>query len=153
RLGLLVKDEAFDEFAFAKNKWIHGWNSGAPSHFGYSEDFTEWSARDIQNMVRRDRNHPSIIMWSIGNEIDYADDPYSHPVLGAEYRPENPRAENLVKLGAPLAKAVKELDRTRPVTAALANVAMSDAVGFADLLDIDGYNYQEARYASDHAKH
>ena len=153
RLGLLVKDEAFDEFMPAKNKWMTGWNSALPSHFGYSEDFLEWSVRDIQDMVRRDRNHPSIIMWSIGNEIDYANDPFSHPVLGNQYHPENPRAENLVKLGAPLVKAVKEFDRTRPVTAALATVAMSDAVGFADLLDIDGYNYQEARYADDHAKH
>ena len=153
RLGLLVKDEAFDEFAFAKNKWTAGWNADQPSHFGYSEDFAEWSIRDIQDMVRRDRNHPSIVMWSIGNEIDYANDPYSHPVLGAEYHPQNPRAENLVKFGAPLVKAVKEMDRTRPVTAALATVAMSDAVGFADILDIDGYNYQEARYAADHAKY
>jgi len=153
RLGLLVKDEAFDEFAFAKNKWTAGWNADQPSHFGYSEDFAEWSIRDIRDMVRRDRDHPSIIMWSIGNEIDYANDPYSHPVLGREYHPENPRAENLVKFGAPLVKAVKELDHTRPVTAAMATVAMSDAVGFADILDIDGYNYQEARYAADHAKY
>jgi beta-galactosidase len=153
RLGLLVKDEAFDEFMPAKNKWMTGWNSALPSHYGYSEDFLEWSVRDVQDMVRRDRNHPSIVMWSIGNEIDYANDPFSHPVLGDQYRPENPRAENLVKLGAPLLWAVKNLDDTRPVTAALANVAMSDAVGFADLLDIDGYNYQEARYAADHARH
>src|SRR5579862_1235300 len=153
RLGLLVKDEAFDEFTPAKNKWMTGWNSALPSHYGYSEDFLEWSVRDVQDMVRRDRNHPSIIMWSIGNEIDYANDPFSHPVLGNQYHPENPRAENLVKLGAPLVKAVKEFDRTRPVTAALATVAMSDGVGFADLLDIDGYNYQETRYADDHAKH
>lgn len=152
-LGLLVMDEAFDEFTPAKNKWMAGWNSALPSHFGYSEDFLEWSVRDIQDMVRRDRNHPSVIMWSIGNEIDYANDPFSHPVLGDQYHPENPRAENLVTLGTPLVKAVKQMDRTRPVTAALANVAMSDAVGFADLLDIDGYNYQEARYAADHAKH
>lgn len=152
RLGLLVKDEAFDEFAFAKNKWVGGWNGGEPSHFGYSEDFREWSIRDIQDMVRRDRNHPSIIMWSIGNEIDYANDPYSHPVLGAEYRPQNPSAQNLVACGEPLVKAVHELDQTRPVTAAMATVAMSDAVGFPEVLDISGYNYQEARYAADHAK-
>jgi beta-galactosidase len=152
RLGLLVKDEAFDEFTPAKNKWMTGWNSALPSHFGYSEDFTEWSERDIQDMVRRDRNHPSIILWSIGNEIDYANDPFSHPVLGNEYRPENPPAENLVKLGRPLVEAVHQLDRTRPVTAALAKVEMSDAVGFGEILDAVGYNYQEQRYADDHKK-
>jgi beta-galactosidase len=152
RLGLLVMDEAFDEFTPAKNKWVTGRNDGQPSRFGYAEDFAEWSVRDISDMVRRDRNHPSIIMWSIGNEIDYANDPFSHPVLGNQYRPENPPAENLPKLAKPLIAAVKSLDTTRPVTAALATVAMSDAVGLGELLDVVGYNYQEQRYSADHAK-
>jgi beta-galactosidase len=71
-------------------------------------------------------------------------------VLGENYHPENPPAEKLVTCAQPLIAAVKSLDRTRPVTAALATVAMSDAVGLAQLLDADGYNYQEARYADDH---
>lgn len=153
QLGLLVKDEAFDEFTPTKRKWVAGWNSGQPSRFGYGEFFKDWSVRDIQDMIRRDRNHPCIIMWSIGNEVDYANDPFSHPVLGNEYHPENPPAEDLVICARPLVAAVKALDRTRPVTAALANVAMSDAVRYADLLDIVGYNYQESRYASDHKKY
>jgi beta-galactosidase len=153
RLGLLVKDEAFDEFTPSKNKWVSGWNVGVPSRFGYGEIFAEWSVRDIQDMVRRDSNHPSVIMWSIGNEIDYPNDPFSHPVLGESYRPENPPAENLVKHGQPLIEAVKRLDRTRPVTAGLANLAMSDAVGLGELLDVVGYNYQEARYPGDHQKY
>jgi beta-galactosidase len=101
-------------------------------------------------MVRRDRNHPSVVMWSIGNEIDYPNDPFSHPVLGDRYRPQNPPAEGLTRLGRPLVEAVKKLDATRPVTAALAHAPMSDAVGFADVLDVAGYNYQETRYAADH---
>lgn len=152
RLGLLVKDEAFDEFTPAKNKWVTGRNDGLPARFGYAEEFGQWSVRDISDMVRRDRNHPSIIMWSIGNEIDYANDPFSHPVLGADYHADNPPAENLVEHARPLIATVKALDRTRPVTAALANVAMSDAVGFGELLDVVGYNYQETRYRSDHVK-
>jgi beta-galactosidase len=56
----------------------------------------------------------------------------------------------MVKWGKPLVAAVKQLDRTRPVTAALADVKMSNAVGYAQLLDLAGYNYQEYRYASDH---
>lgn len=152
RLGLLVKDEAFDEFAFAKNKWVTGWNNGQPSRFGYADLFDEWSVRDAQDMVRRDRNHPSVILWSIGNEIDYANDPFSHPVLGDDYRPENPPAQKMVEGARPLLAAVKQLDATRPVTMALANVAMSDAVGLGEMLDIVGYNYQEPRYAGDHAK-
>lgn len=150
RLGLLVMDEAFDEFTPTKNKWVQGWNAGEPSRYGYGESFAEWSVRDVADLVRRDRNHPCVIMWSIGNEIDYPNDPFSDPVLAENYRPQNPPATDLVKHGAPLVAAVKRLDSTRPVTAALASVAMSNAAGFADILDIAGYNYQELRYASDH---
>ena len=153
RMGLLVKDEAFDEFTPAKNKWVSGRNVGQPSRFGYAEVFAEWSVRDMQDLVRRDRNHPSVIMWSIGNEIDYANDPFSHPVLGNAYRPENPPAQDLVKHARPLIDAVKRLDPTRPVCAALANVAMSDAVGLGEMLDVVGYNYQEARYPADHKRY
>jgi len=153
RLGFLVMDEAFDEFTPAKNKWVSGRNIGEPSRFGYAELFDDWSVTDISDMVRRDRNHPCVIMWSIGNEIDYRNDPFSHPVLGREYRPANQPAQNLVTCARPLIAAVKRLDPTRPVTAALATVAMSDAVGLPAMLDIVGYNYQEGRYASDHREH
>lgn len=153
RLGFLVMDEAFDEFTPAKNKWVAGVNIGEPSRFGYAEIFNQWSVTDISDMVRRDRNHPGIILWSIGNEIDFANDPFSDPVLGANYRPQNPPATDLVKCAAPLLAAVKSLDRTRPATAALATLRMSDAVGLPELLDAVGYNYQEARYPADHAKY
>ncbi len=152
RLGLLVMDEAFDEFTPTKNNWVSGWNVGVPSRFGYGESFSQWAVRDVEDMVRRDRNHPSIIMWSIGNEIDYPNDPFSHPVLGKDYRPTNPPAASLVTCAQPLVEAVKKLDPTRPVTAALASLAMSDAVGLPALLDIVGYNYQESRYAEDHQR-
>ena len=150
RMGFLVMDEAFDEFTPSKNKWVVGWNAGVASRFGYGEVFAQWSVTDIQDMVRRDRNHPSIILWSIGNEIDYANDPFSDPVLGEDYHPENPPAKDLVKCAAPLVAAVKALDHTRPATAALATVKMSNVVGLPELLDAAGYNYQEARYADDH---
>jgi beta-galactosidase len=153
RLGFLVMDEAFDEFTPSKNKWVTGWNVGSPSHFGYGELFAQWSVTDISDMVRRDRNHPSIILWSIGNEVDYANDPFSDPSLGDKYKPGNPPAKDLLKRAAPLVAAVKSLDRTRPVTAALANLTMSNAVGLPDILDAVGYNYQEARYAADHAQY
>ena len=153
RMGFLVMDEAFDEFTPPKNKWVTGWNDGIPSKKGYGEAFAEWAVRDIQDMVRRDRNHPSIIFWSIGNEIDYPNDPFSHEALGNEYKPANPPAEALVRYGKPLVEAVKALDTTRPVTAALASAAMSNAVGFSEILDVVGYNYQERRYGDDHAKY
>lgn len=150
RLGFLVMDEAFDEFTPPKNKWVSGRNIGVPSHFGYGEFFSQWSVKDIQDMVRRDRDHPSIILWSIGNEVDFANDPFSDPVLGDDYQPQNPPATDLIKCAAPLVAAVKDLDKTRPITAALANVKMSDAVHLPELLDVVGYNYQEDRYATDH---
>jgi len=153
RMGLLVKDEAFDEFTPAKNKWVVGWNAGAPSRWGYAESFEQWAVTDIQDLVRRDRNHPCVILWSIGNEIDYANDPFSDPALGDNYRPEHPPASDLVRWGRPLVEAVKKLDTTRPVTAALANLPMSEAVGFPEILDAVGYNYQESLYASHHEKH
>lgn len=152
RLGFLVQNEAFDEFTPPKYKWVTGWTLGVPGRYGYGESFQEWSVRDMEDFVRRDRNHPSVIMWSIGNEIDGGNDPFSHPVLGKNYQPEDPPASDMVKLGAPLAAVVKRLDPTRPVTAALANVEMSDAVGFAEILDIVGYNYQELRYPADHER-
>lgn len=153
RLGLMVMDEAFDEFTPAKNKWIRGWNAGIPSRFGYAEHFTQWAIRDIEDMVLRDRNHPCVILWSIGNEIDYPNDPFSHAVLGQEYRPQNPSAQQMVELARPLIQVVKRLDPTRPVTAALASVAMSEAVGLPQILDVVGYNYQEDRYQQDHARY
>jgi beta-galactosidase len=153
RLGLLVLDEAFDEFTPAKNKWVHGRNVGVPSHFGYAEDFNNWSVTDVSDLVRRDRNHPSVFAWSVGNEVDYPNDPFSDPVLGQRYRPQNPPAANLVTLARPLVDAIHALDPTRPVTAALASLEMSDAVGLPALFDIVGYNYQEARYAEDHARY
>ena len=50
---------------------MNGWNAGEPSPFGYAEMFDRWSVTGRQDMVKRDRNHPSIVMWSIGNEVDY----------------------------------------------------------------------------------
>lgn len=162
KMGFLVMDEAFDEWEIGKNKWVSGWNAGTPSKNGYHEYFKEWADRDIRDMVLRARNHPSIIMWSIGNEIDYPNDPYTHEILntgrnpqiyGKGYLADHPAASGLTTIAKQLVKAVKAVDETRPVTAALAGVVMSNEVGFPDVLDVVGYNYQEYRYPDDHKKY
>ena len=79
-LGLLVLNEAYDEWEFPKRKWVEGWNVGTPLFQGSYDFFEEWGERDLADMVRRDRNHVSVFAWSIGNEVDYPNDPYSHPI-------------------------------------------------------------------------
>ena len=161
-MGFLVMDEAFDEWEIGKNKWVKGWNVGTPSKDGYHEYFKEWADRDLRDMVLRDRNHSSIILWSIGNEIDYPNDPYSNPILntgrnpqiyGKGYLPDHPPASEITGIAKRLAAIVKSVDTTRPVTAALAGVIMSNEVGYPEALDVVGYNYQEYRYAEDHKKY
>jgi beta-galactosidase len=151
RLGLVVMDEAFDEWTAGKNKWIKGWNAGTPGKAGYHEAFREWSVRDLQDMVLRDRNHPSVILWSIGNEIDYPGDPFGHPRGRSGLRPGMLDANLLPLTARRLIGAVKELDGTRPVTQALADTPASNATGLAGLLDVVGYNYLQQHYAQDHA--
>lgn len=162
RMGFVVMDEAFDEWELGKNKWIKGWNAGQPGHDGYHKYFKEWATRDIGDMVRCNRNHPSIILWSIGNEIDYPNDPYTHPVLNTGKNPqiygngftaEHPSAARLTEIAKQLVAAVKQVDTTRPVTAALAGIIMSNEVGYPEVLDVVGYNYQEFRYPGDHSKY
>jgi len=152
RMGFLVMDEAFDEWIGGKRKWAEGWNVGVAERRGYHEYFEEWGVRDLQAMVLRDRNHPSVILWSLGNEIDYPGDPFVHPWGRATSQ--DPQSAPSANLMAPIARqllaAVKELDTSRPVTMALADVDASNATGVAEMLDVVGYNYLEQHYDRDH---
>ena len=161
RLGFLMMDEASDEWEFPKRKWVEGWNVGTPAFDGTYDFFEEWIDRDVTDMVRRDRNHPSIIMWSIGNEVDYPNDPYSHPILDGGnavinqpmfggYDPKRPNAERIGKIAKRLAACVRSIDTSRPVTGALAGVVMSNQTEYPEAVDVVGYNYTENRYDEDH---
>ena len=160
RMGFLVMDEASDEWEFPKRKWIKGWNVGEPSYDGSFDFFEEWIERDVTDMVRRDRNHPCIFLWSIGNEVDYPNDPYSHPVLDGTtinqpmfggYKPDAPDAMRIGKIAKRLAACVRAVDTSRPVTGALAGVVMSNQTEYPQAVDVVGYNYTENRYDEDHA--
>jgi len=123
RLGLLVMDEAFDGWRGSKNK------------YDYSIYFDQWWKRDLETMVLRDRNHPSIVIWSIGNEV-------------SERR--TPEAVETAKM---LSATVKNIDPTRPVTSAV--VAWGEWEFFDPLLaahDVAGYNYQLQSAPADHKR-
>ena len=164
-LGLLVLDEAYDEWEFPKRKWVDGWNVGTPEFQGSSDIFAAWGEKDLEDMVRRDRNHLSVFGWSIGNEVDYPNDPYSHPVLdgGGDtgfsqafyggYNKDAPDAMRLGGIAKRLVAAIKKYDKSRPTTAGLAGVAMSNETEYPGALDITGYNYTESKYDSNHKKY
>ena len=163
-MGFLAMDEAFDEWEGPKNKWWQGHNVYPPRNQGYYADFPQWHRQDLTDMVRRDRNHPSIVMWSIGNEIDYPNDPYCHPSFSSmtgnndankpaqerQYNPLRPNAERLSVIARQLAEIVRETDKTRPVTLAAAFPELSAKLGFLDALDVAGYNYKEHLYEESH---
>ena len=164
KLGLLVMDEASDEWELPKRKWLKGWNQGVPGFEGTYTFFDEWIERDVADMVRRDRHHPSIFMWSIGNEVDYPNDPYSHPVLDGDgtsftqpvyggYKSDQPNAERIGHIARRLATIVKGIDSSRPTTGALAGVVMSNATDYPHVVDVVGYNYTESRYDTDHQQY
>ncbi len=123
RLGMLVMDEAFDCWSRGKNM------------YDYSVAFKDWWQRDLDSMILRDRNHPSVVMWSAGNEIPERGEP-----LGAQE-------------AQMLADYVRSLDRTRPVTSALNFVPKwTDTDAFYAALDIGGYNYNLSNHTADHQR-
>ncbi len=166
-MGFYFIDELFDEWEGPKNKWSTGHNVYPPKHQGYFEDFHTWCKKDIEAVIRWNRNHPSIIMWSLGNEIDYPNDPYCHPMFKKMtgnndnnkpeqerlYKPTNPNAERIVKIAKDLKEEVLKYDKTRPISMALAYPEVSREIGLIEVLDVIGYNYKEEHYESDHKRY
>ncbi len=125
RMGFLVMDEMFDCWTVAKNP------------YDYHLYFKDWSIRDTTDTVMRDRNHPSIILWSAGNEIH-----------------DTPRPEIAIPILKSLVATFHQNDPTRPVTQALfrPNASHDYEDGLADLLDVIGQNYREQEILAAHAQ-
>lgn len=122
-MGMLVIEEAFDE-----------WKSGKGTN-GYALDFDRWAERDLTDIIMRDINSPSIVMWSLGNEI---------------------REQNLpggVDVAKYLNDIAKRIDPTRPTTAGFNAHVNAVKNGLADAIDIVGFNYKPHDYPTYHASH
>ena len=117
KMGFLVMDEAFDMWAKTKTK------------YDYSLYWNDWHTRDLTDLILRDRNHPAIFMWSIGNEILEQWDSTGTPIASE------------------LASIVKSLDSTRFITSACNDPKPSNFIIKSGALDVIGYNYQHNTFA------
>lgn len=176
-MGMLVMDEFFDEWSVPKDTSIvylgDNKGRGIDAARGYSEHFEEWAERDLKDLIRRDFNHPSVIMWSIGNEIEWTFPKYTEAfnmlnpghvnhVDTPEFDPEKVKAvfdeltggeDRLATTAKQLSAWVKEVDTTRPVTCGSVRPSIAAVSGYADAVDVLGFNYRANCYDAAHAQY
>jgi len=141
RMGFLVIDETFDEWrrgwSFEDGKLVSSRDNKGKAKFGYHLFFDEWAERDLGDHMRRDRNHPSVIMWSVGNEVPEA------------------QKHGEVETLKWLRELCHQLDPSRPVTVGCNFIAGANESGFPEHMDVVGYNGGGGscfQYEEDHAR-
>lgn len=174
-MGMLMQDEFFDEWDNPKDKRYNKWEEKSTDYItrGYGEHFQEWAKKDLTNVMLSHRNHPSIIQWSIGNEIEWtyprnaastgffdkmtwqgnyfwSEPPHSIDQI-KHLMKTLPRGKyDIGKTAQKLSKWTKEIDTTRPVIANCILPSSSYESGYADALDIIGYSYRRVIYDYGH---
>jgi beta-galactosidase len=123
KMGFIVMDEAFDCWERGKAK------------YDYHLFFKQWHKKDLEDQILRDRNHPSVMIWSIGNEIPQQGD------------------TSALRLAPELAAIVHSLDKTRPITTANDHPDTSNKIIKSGAIDLIGYNYHEFDYATFHDRY
>ncbi|MFC7336631.1 sugar-binding domain-containing protein [Haloferula chungangensis] len=168
-MGFLVQVEFFDEWDLPKDKRTNTWEKFVDYNSrGYTEHFQTDAESDLKLTALRDRNHPSVIMWSIGNEIEWtypgqkeATGYFSANADGNYFWTVPPNTGEVIKerlkftqtgkyriaeTAAKLAKWTREMDTTRPVIANMILPSASHESGYTDALDIVGYSYRRIMY-------
>ncbi len=170
-LGLLVMNEAFDEWSKPKDKskvYLGDNAASEEASKAYPEVFNEWAERDLKDLIHRDFNHPSVFMWSIGNEIEWTYPHYSKTfndvnpdsnAAGYEYVPvydakkiepvfkkNIDSIDPLVTIARRLVKWVKEEDTTRPTVCGSVLPSIGMVSGYGTAIDVYGFNYRQADY-------
>lgn len=176
-MGLMVMSEMFDEWKVPKKKWLADkTNIGVSDELavGYVKYFNDWAERDLKSFIRRDRNHPSLILWSIGNEVEWTYPYYwissgervdlfkfeEFPSL--EVQADSVKArfmrysrgrDQLSETARDLVGWIKEVDTTHPVTLGANLPSVSRISGLMAALDVVGYNYKYAYYERGHKQY
>ncbi len=123
KMGFIVMDEAFDMWKQAKKT------------YDYHLDWDKWHKKDLEDFIQRDRNHPSVFIWSIGNEIP------------EQWTGKDGKDSSGTVIARDLGNIIHSLDTTRPLTSALNQPSPDNAIYKSGMIDLFGYNYHHEQFA------